>query len=52
MSTWFQATKEDLDLDGDEINIYVRQDYSGAIYVTVKIEDIKALLASPKDSLT
>jgi hypothetical protein len=45
MSTWIKVTKEDLELDGDEINIYVKQDYSGAVYVTIKVEDIKALLA-------
>jgi len=41
MSLWFEAKKEDIALDGDEINIYVKQDYSGAVYVTVKIDDIK-----------
>jgi hypothetical protein len=44
MSLWFDVNKEDLHLDGDEIDIYVRQDYSGAVYITVKVEDIKALL--------
>jgi hypothetical protein len=44
MSLWYEAAKEDITLDGDEINILVHQDYTGNVYVIVKVEDVKALL--------
>lgn len=44
MSMWYKAKKDDIDLDGDEINIYAGYDDSGSIYVTVKVETIKEFL--------
>lgn len=44
MSKWTYIPKEDLDLDGDEINILVGSDYEGNNYAIVKVSDIKELL--------
>ncbi len=44
MSQWYEADKDDLELDGDEINVLVCDDWRGNIYVTVKVADIKELL--------
>lgn len=44
MSTWHKSGRDALDIDGDEINIWVTSDDSGSIYTTVKIEDILDLL--------
>lgn len=46
MSTWYESKKEDLEIDGDEINIWVTSDDCGNIYTTVKIKDIQELLAT------
>lgn len=50
MSEWYEAKPEDLAIDGDEINICVEPNYSGNVYVTVKIKDIKALLIKSQQS--
>lgn len=47
MSEWHEAKKDDLELDGDEINILIGDDWRGNIYVTVKVADIKELLSTP-----
>lgn len=44
MSTWHEVKKDDLTLDGEDINIYLNNDDLGANYAIVKIADIKALL--------
>lgn len=43
MSYWYQPKRKDLELDGDEINIYLGDDDSGAIWAAVKVKDIKDL---------
>lgn len=50
MSTWIEPKKEDMEIDGDELNIYVMSDYGGAIYVCPKIADIKRILEKKKPS--
>lgn len=45
MSIWQNIKAEDLDLDGDEINIHYDDDSSGAWYLVVKVKDIKDLLS-------
>lgn len=49
MSDWYEASKEDIEVDENEINIYLGQDYFGNKYVTVKIEDIKEILGIKED---
>lgn len=46
MSTWYETKKEDISLsdDKEEVYIYIDSDYSGAIWVSVKVEDIKKLI--------
>lgn len=44
MSKWFEAKREDIDLDGGEVNIHFDTDYDGACYVTVKVKDLKEVL--------
>jgi hypothetical protein len=45
MSQWNETKKEDLEVDGDEINVYLGSDYSGNIYTTIKIKDLLEILA-------
>lgn len=47
MSTWYEPKLEDMDIteDGKELHINYNSDYSGAIYVSLKVKDIKTLLA-------
>lgn len=45
MSVWQEAIKEDIEVDGDELNIQFKNYYSeDTHYITVKIKDIKDLL--------
>ncbi len=44
MSIWYKSKREDLEIDGDEVNVYVASDQSGNIYTTIKIKDLKDLL--------
>lgn len=44
MSYWIEAKKKDMEIDGDELNIFIEQDESGARYVVVKIKDLKEML--------
>lgn len=46
MSYWYEPKKEDIDLteDGDEMHIYLKSDKSGAIYVSLKVKDVKDIL--------
>jgi hypothetical protein len=50
MSTWHESGKEDLEIDGDEINVWVTSDYGGNVYTTIKIADIEELLKEHKES--
>lgn len=45
MSAYKEASIENMDVDGDEIDIYVGSDEHGNNYVTVKIADVLRLLA-------
>lgn len=55
MSTWFEPKKEDISFseDGKEMHINFDQDYFGAIYISLNVEDIKealnTLIYNPKD---
>lgn len=46
MSTWYEPKLEDLDVsnDSDELDVFLYQDYSGAVYCSLKIPDIKTML--------
>ncbi|MFA5050985.1 MAG: hypothetical protein WC499_02620 [Patescibacteria group bacterium] len=46
MSSWYDAKKEHISLNDkkDEIDIYVFSDDFGAVWVSVKVEDIKEIL--------
>lgn len=48
MSYWYEPTKEDIDLteDGEELHVHIGNDDAGAIYVSLKVEDIKQILNS------
>jgi len=60
MSNWIEAKKESLSLSEDkkELHIYIDDDYSGAVYVSVQIKQILELLGiknavdNPVDSPT
>ena len=47
MSTWIEAKKDDVFLSDDkkEVNIHIDDDYAGAIYVSIKIDYLKEILA-------
>jgi len=46
MSFWYDKEKSDISFskDGEEMHIYLDSDYSGAIYASVKVKDVKELL--------
>lgn len=44
MSKWFDVSKENIDIDGDEVNILVTSDNDGNVWVTIKLKDIKSLI--------
>lgn len=44
MSEWHEAKEEDVELDGEEVNIYINNNDFGSVYVTVKIDIIKKIL--------
>ena len=48
MSDWITVKKEDIELDGDDINVYFESDDFGNRYIILKVEDIKALLKDDK----
>lgn len=45
MSFWYQPHIKDITVNGDDLDIYVDSDDFGAIYVTLKIKDVKEVLA-------
>ena len=47
MSKWQEAKPEDLEIDGENINIMLESDNEGNNYVEVKIKDIQKLLKKP-----
>ncbi len=49
MSFWYSPKKEDIEIDGDEVNIWLGSDESGNIYATVKIKDLEDILKKKKD---
>ena len=44
MSNWKTIKKEDIEQDGDELNIYIGSDESGNNYVVLKIVDVQEIL--------
>ncbi len=44
MSHWIEIKKEDIEIDGDDINISLEPDNFGNNYVTIKIMDVLELL--------
>lgn len=46
MSTWYEPKKEDMEIDNDELVVYVHSDNSGAIYAAIKIKDLQEILSS------
>lgn len=51
MSFWYEVEKEDIDFSDlkDEIHLYLDDDHNGAIYASVKTQDILDLLKSQKE---
>ena len=41
MSTWRNIPKQNIEVDGDEVNILVDADDSGNNYIVVKLSDLK-----------
>lgn len=46
MSLWYEKEKEDISFsdDGKEMHIFLESDYSGAIYVSIKVSDVEESL--------
>lgn len=44
MSHWIEIKKEDIEIDGDDINISLEPDEFGNNYLTIKIMDVLELL--------
>lgn len=49
MSYWHEPRKEDIDFseDWEEMHIYLYSDKNGAVYVSLKVKDIRDLLTKP-----
>ncbi len=43
MSEWYKAEGDDIEIDGQEVNIRVTNNDSGNIYVTLTFEQVKKL---------
>lgn len=54
MSKWYTTKIEDMRLspDSEELDIYIDSDEWGAVYVSVKLEDIKKLIVGNKEEET
>ena len=50
MSAWYESSKDDLEIDGDEINVFVHGDDFGGVYTTIKISDIEELLEQHREN--
>ena len=50
MSVWYEPKPEDIEVNGDELDIYVTNDESGAIYVSVKIKELKKIISGRKQT--
>ena len=50
MSAWYESSKDDLEIDGDEINVFVHADDFGGVYTTIKISDIEELLEQHREN--
>jgi len=50
MSLWHEKEKDDISFsdDGKEMHIHIEDDYSGAVYVSVMVSDVKELLKKLK----
>lgn len=48
MSHWHEPRKEDIDLttDGTELHVYLHDDSSGAVYVSLKVQDVREILSN------
>jgi hypothetical protein len=46
MSKYTEIKEEDVELNGNEIEIYYENDYSGALYFTIKREIMEKILCS------
>ncbi len=44
MSEWYDITKEEISIDKDEVNVLVGENYGGAIWITIKLEDLLKVL--------
>lgn len=46
MSVWYEPKKEDIDFSDDftELHIYIAQDDFGAIYTSIKLQDLIEIL--------
>lgn len=47
MSYWYEPKIKDLDIseDGKDLHVYLTNDDSGAVYASIRIEDIKAKIS-------
>lgn len=50
MSFWHDISKEDLEIDGDDILVAVTSDQWGSVWAVIKIADIEELLRERKST--
>lgn len=50
MSKWYEPKKDDISFSEDktELHVYLESDYDGAVYVSIKVDDIKHALDDNK----
>ena len=44
MSFWYKPKLEDLEIDGNELIVYLGSDNNGNIYATIKLDDLKKII--------
>lgn len=49
MSTWYEPKKEDMEIDGEDLNVFVHNDDFGTVYAAIKIKDLKEILTTPNE---
>lgn len=48
MSTWHEPKKEDMTIDGEDLDVYLYSDDFGAVYATMKIKDLLEIINKKK----
>lgn len=48
MSHWIDIKKNDIDIDGEDIDVFIGRDEFGVNYITIKIKDLVEVIKETK----